>query len=75
MGEDLDDAMKEWDDCKCNEDYDAWDWKVEVAKISETQRRNLYVSPLAWEIDSSDETDSDFRCRIDLFENFRVQTF
>ena len=59
MGEDLDEDMKEWDDCEKNEDYDTWDWKEEVQKLSETQRRNLYVSPLAWEIDSCDESDSE----------------
>ena len=59
MGADLDDAVSAWDDCEKNEDYDAWDWKEEVKKFEEMQRRNLYKSPLAWEIDSCDESDSE----------------
>ena len=46
MGADLDDAVSAWDDCEKNEDYDAWDWKEEVKKFSEVQRRNLYIRVL-----------------------------
>ena len=55
MGEDLDAAVSKWDNCKKKEDYDAYDWEQEVKALSETQRRNLFVSPLAWKIDSYDE--------------------
>ena len=59
MGADLDDAVSAWDDCEKNEDYDAYDQKEEVKSLSETERRNLFVSPLAWEITSCDEEDSE----------------
>ena len=59
MGAYLDEKVSKWDRYKKNEDYDAYDWKEEVKSLSETERRNLFVSPLAWEITSCDEEDSE----------------
>lgn len=59
MGAHLDDVVSVRDDCEKNEDYDSWDWKEEVKKFSEVQRRNLYKSPFVWEIDSCEESDSE----------------
>ena len=55
MSQDLDESVKQWDSCKCDADYNIYDWKSEVSKLSEVQQRNLFVSPLAAEVDSEDE--------------------
>ena len=55
MSQDLDEAVKGWDSCTCDADYNAYDWKNEVSKLTEAQQRNLFVSPLATEIDSESE--------------------
>ena len=55
MSQDLDEAVKKWDSCKCDADFDAYDWKAEVSKLSEVQQRNLFVSPLAAEVESDDD--------------------
>ena len=58
MGVDLDEAVSPWDTRKCNEDYEKYDWEVEITKLSALERRNLYASPLTWEKDSCNEEDS-----------------
>ena len=55
VSQDLYESVKQWDSCKCDADFDAYDWKNEVSKLSEVQQRNLFVNPLAAEVDSDDE--------------------
>ena len=54
--EDLDEKMRKWDSCKNLDDYEQYDWKTEVNLLSEVQKRNLYISPYAWEKESVHET-------------------
>ena len=58
MDNSIDEPMSAWDHCKKPEDFDAFDWKEEVAKLSETQRLALFHSPLGAEAEKEDEEDS-----------------
>ena len=49
MTSDLDPKVSAWDHCECDDDYDAYDWKQEVAKLSEVEQSLLYHSPLGIE--------------------------
>ena len=54
----LDEAMSAWDNCKKPEDFDVYDWKEEVAKLSEAQRLALFHSPLGANAEKEDREDS-----------------
>ena len=58
MDNSIDEPMSAWDHCKEPEDFDAFDWKEEVAKLSETQRLALFHSPLGAEAEKEDVKDS-----------------
>ena len=55
----LDEDVARWDHCKADADYDAFDWKSEVAKLSKTAQENLYISPLGIEAEKDGESDSE----------------
>ena len=59
MGTSLDADVSKWDHCEADEDYDAYDWKAEVEKLSETAQENLYVSPLGVKAEQDGESDSE----------------
>ena len=42
MDDSLDEAVSAWDNCKKNEDFEVYDWKVEVQKLSRAQQLALF---------------------------------
>ena len=50
--------MSPWDHCKKPKDFEAFDWKEEVAKLSEAQHLALFHSPLGAETEKEEEEDS-----------------
>ena len=49
MDNSIDEPMSSWDHCKKAKDFKVFDWKEEVAKLSEAQRLALFHSPLGAE--------------------------
>ena len=58
MDNSVDEPMSSWDNCKNRKDFDAFDWKEEVAKLSDAQRLALFHSPLGVEAEKEYEEDS-----------------
>ena len=58
MDESLDEVVSPWDNCKKNEDFDIYDWKNEVQKLSKAQQLALFHSPLGAQADMEEESDS-----------------
>ena len=58
MDNSIDEPMSPWDHCKKPKDFEAFDWKEEVAKLSEAQRLALFHSPLGVEKEKEEEEDS-----------------
>ena len=51
--------MSAWDDYTSESDFEDVDWEAEANKLSEVQKRNLYVSPLGQEAEEEEESDSE----------------
>ena len=58
MGASLDESVSAWDHCRKTEDFDLYDWKQEVQKLSKNQQMALFHSPLGVEEEKEDEEDS-----------------
>ena len=54
----MDDSVSAWDNCEKNEDFEAYDWKEEVKKLSKSQQLALFHSPLGVETEMEEESDS-----------------
>ena len=46
MDASLDESVSAWDHCRKTEDFDLYDWKQEVQKLSKNQQMALFHSPL-----------------------------
>ena len=58
MDASLDETVCAWDECTTNEAFNAYDWKVEVGKLSKAQQLALFHSPLGVDEEKRDEEDS-----------------
>ena len=54
----LDESVSAWNNCRKTEDFDLYDWKQEVQKLSRNQQMPLFDSPLGVEEQKEDEEDS-----------------
>ena len=56
MDNSIDEPMFPWDHCKKPKDFEVFDWKEEVAKLSEAQRLALFHSPLGAEKEEEEDS-------------------